>query len=103
MDSSVRPFLTLSDPELKQPLIPAPEGYDKSMQPVQVLPHRVTKVPFHPHYVTDVAITEHAMVWLLDTKEVWVITNDRGSKIKCVRLRHSVRAFPFGVSLLTRP
>jgi hypothetical protein len=53
------------------------------MRPVQVLPHKVTRVPMYAHTILDVRLTEHAMVWLLGNKDVWVVTNDHGSKLVC--------------------
>lgn len=53
-------------------------GYDKSAQPIQVLPRKVTKIT---KAVTSVCLTDAAMICLLVTQEVICIWNDRSFKI----------------------
>ncbi|KAK0206059.1 hypothetical protein DFS33DRAFT_1312033 [Desarmillaria ectypa] len=53
-------------------------GYDKSAQPVQVLPRKVTKIT---KPVTSVCLTDAAMICLLVTQEVICVWSDRSFKI----------------------
>ncbi|KAK0467839.1 uncharacterized protein EV420DRAFT_1501521 [Desarmillaria tabescens] len=53
-------------------------GYDKSAQPVQVLPRKVTKIT---RPVTSVCLTDAAMICLLVTQEVICVWSDRSFKI----------------------
>ncbi|KIY50975.1 hypothetical protein FISHEDRAFT_38071 [Fistulina hepatica ATCC 64428] len=52
-------------------------GYDKSAQPVQVLPRKVTKVSS----VVDAALSDSAMLCLLATRDVILLCNDQVQKI----------------------
>ncbi|KAF7985816.1 hypothetical protein HWV62_474 [Athelia sp. TMB] len=53
-------------------------GYDKSAQPVQVLPRKVTKVAVP---VISISITDSVMACLLSSQDVVCIMNDRQFKI----------------------
>ncbi|KAK0490541.1 hypothetical protein IW261DRAFT_1387898 [Armillaria novae-zelandiae] len=53
-------------------------GYDKSAQPVQILPRKVTKIT---KPVTSVCLTDAAMICLLVTQEVICVWSDRSFKI----------------------
>ncbi|KAK0453137.1 hypothetical protein EV421DRAFT_1700890 [Armillaria borealis] len=53
-------------------------GYDKSAQPVQILPRKVTKIT---KPVASVCLTDAAMICLLVTQEVICVWGDRSFKI----------------------
>ncbi|KAK0437714.1 regulator of chromosome condensation 1/beta-lactamase-inhibitor protein II, partial [Desarmillaria tabescens] len=54
-------------------------GYDKSAQPIQVLPRKVTKTTKR---VTSVCLTDAAMICLLVMQEVICVWSDQSFKIK---------------------
>ncbi|KAJ7256495.1 hypothetical protein B0H12DRAFT_1112353 [Mycena haematopus] len=61
-------------------------GYDKTAQPIQVIPRKVSKV-VRP--VLAISLTDHAMACLLDTRDVVCIWNDR-----YIKIIFPVHAFP---------
>ncbi|OSX64580.1 hypothetical protein POSPLADRAFT_1073959 [Postia placenta MAD-698-R-SB12] len=70
-------------------------GYDKSAQPVQVLPRVVTKVS---QPVISVSITDNALVCLLVTNDVVCLWNDRHSKVN-----FPAHAFPSEITVYRPP
>ncbi|KAH6915615.1 hypothetical protein BKA70DRAFT_1178804 [Coprinopsis sp. MPI-PUGE-AT-0042] len=61
-------------------------GYDKSAQPIQILPRKVTKFS---QPIISLALSEHAMVGLLQTQQVECVWNDRH-----YRINFPIHAFP---------
>ncbi|KAF9046893.1 hypothetical protein BDZ89DRAFT_1155147 [Hymenopellis radicata] len=53
-------------------------GYDKSAQPIQILPRRVTKIT---KPIISLCLTDSALVCLLNTQEVICIWSDRSFKL----------------------
>ena len=67
-------------------------GYDKSANPVQVLPRKVTAIS---QPVIDVALSDYAMICLLDTFEVVCFHHDVNFRITFSTPRVLSDAFPF--------
>ncbi|KAF7295284.1 hypothetical protein MIND_01067600 [Mycena indigotica] len=61
-------------------------GYDKTAQPFQILPRKVSKIS---RPVVAIALNDHAMACLLDTQEVFCVWNDR-----CFKINFPSHAFP---------
>ncbi|RXK36894.1 hypothetical protein M231_05868 [Tremella mesenterica] len=67
-------------------------GYDKNSNPVQVMPRKVTAIS---QPVVDIALSDHAMICLLDTSEVICFHHDVNFKISFSTPRVLSEAYPF--------
>ncbi len=74
----------MDSPPFGEEEIDARIGYEKSANPVQVLPRKVTVIS---QPVVDVAMSDYAMICLLDSAEVLCFHHDAHFKIRYAFIR----------------